>query len=430
MTKFAQTAALCFSSLCLLAWSAQIHAQAAPAALGPRFFQGFNVPDTAGTLHYSLNAAERVLFGYNGANTTISQTDLFADVGYLSGSEASPLSVLYSGGYLFNTAAQPSAFFHSLDVSQTIQKKHLNFVVADSFRYLPETPTGGLSGLAGLGNPGTPPIGTVGGSGQGILTPYATRIDNIASGSVGFPLTGLTSIHFIGDYAILRFPSVASAIENNVYSVGAGAKHIINQRNLVSADYVYRNFKFLNLNGSFVIQDLTAGYTRHWTRKFSTFLAAGPQFTSGSLLASNSSSLDYTITAEGTYIGSNSTLDAGYVRATNSGSGVTYGARNDTVRVTAGHKLSRQTSGSLTVGYARTEGLAVIASQSFNTSTFLGTVQLDHAITPTISTYASYTGENQSVGGVANGVTPLNGLVQVVAFGISYSPRPIHVGHH
>lgn len=427
MTKLARTAALCLASLVLLPWCAR--AQAVPAALGPRFFQGFTLPDTAGTLHYSLNAAERLIYGYNGTNASVSQTALSVDLGYLSASESSPLSVLYSGGYLINTS-QPSAFFDSIDIAKTIQKKHWNLAARDSFRYLPESPTGGFAGLSGLGNPGFPPVGSVGGSGQGIVTQFATQVDNIANGIFGIPVTGDTAFNLTGSYSILRFPSASSAIENDAYSWGGGVAHRIDARNAVTADYTYRKFTFLSLNRSFVLQDVTAGYTRQWTRKVTTHLAAGPQYTSGSLLPANSSTLSYTANAQITYGGARSTLSADYLHGTGSGSGVTYGAQNDSARVTAAHQLSRQMTGSVTLGYARSQGLAFLASKSFNASSLIGTAQLNRELTPSINAFASYTAANQSISGFASGVAPLNGLSQVIGFGVSFSPRPIRVGKH
>jgi hypothetical protein len=61
--------------------------------------------------------------------------------------------------------------------------------------------------------------------------------------------------------------------------------------------------------------------------------------------------------------------------------------------------------------------------------TIVGTGQISRALARSLSCYVSYTAENQTSSGGATTVDVFTGLSQVVGFGLTFSPMPIHVGH-
>ena len=78
--------------------------------------------------------------------------------------------------------------------------------------------------------------------------------------------------------------------------------------------------------------------------------------------------------------------------------------------------------------YARSSGLQVLTANQINTQSTIGSVQANRAFTRTLSAFISYTLLHQSYQGTITGITPLNGLQQVVGYGITYSPSAVHLG--
>lgn len=420
------------ASLLVAPWCATgLLAQAAPAGVGPRFFQGFQLPTVRGTLSYSLTAAERLTLGSKGTTPTYSVADFSGNIAYLSDAENKPFSLVYTGGYLAATGGgQPSAFFNDLNVSQVLQTKHWKLTGSDVFRYLPETATTGLSGIAGIGGLGLPPITTGGSPLQQVLTRFATRIENNASGTVERFLTGSTSVDAGGSYSLQRFPNTSGAIESDQYSGSGGVVHRIDALNSIGGRYTYSKFAFVGVNGTFVNQGVNLEYNRQWTRKFSSKLSVGPQRTSASKFTNQGPSLSYTADAQALYKGSRSSLGANYSRATNAGSGFTYGARTDTLGLTIDRALGPSTYASASLDYARTDSLLVLVNLPLKTRALIGDVQLNRALNRRVSAFCSYTAEHQTIAGNAGALAGINGLIQVIGFGVTYSPPFLQLGRH
>jgi hypothetical protein len=404
--------------------------QADPTATGDVLYPGFTLPDLQGSLHYALSASQRVSTNYNGSGQTVSSTSVSGDFGYLSRSEKHPFSVIYSGGYLGNTSSgQPSSAFHNLALSQIFQTRDWHFTVADQVSYLPTAPTSGLSGIPGIGDLGVTPVQVGPVTGQAILTSYAPRVNNNASATVQRNLTGSTTIEGSGAYLIQRFVGspTANGIDNNQTTGIGGITHRFDARNTISGNYTYSSFNYPSASFSFTVQGANLEYIRRMTRRIQFDVSAGPQRTNASMFFTP----NYTLAANASvsYTGEATTASVVYLRATNAGSGVVQGARSDTVNLSATRRLRREWTGAAFVGYSRTNGLTGVSSQGLSSDIVLAGVQANRKIGDSLSVFLSYSAQQQSAQGLATVTNTQNGISNILAVGLTYSPSLIHLGH-
>jgi hypothetical protein len=104
----------------------------------------------------------------------------------------------------------------------------------------------------------------------------------------------------------------------------------------------------------------------------------------------------------------------------NGGGGYYVGAKSDTVTANYMRKFGTKMTFELTGGYQRTSGLI----QNGTTSGKYGAVQFSRQITRDLSAFASYSGTSQTTSSTLP-TNALSGLMQVISFGIAYSPREI-----
>jgi hypothetical protein len=399
---------------------------AAPAAVGAPLYTGFQIPKVSGTVQFSASASDQVTYGYNGANATNNSITLSGNAAYLSSSIVYPFRLIYSGGLLGDTVGQPTTFFQNLSLSQGLNTAHWRFLVADSVQYVPDTPSVGLSGIAGVGDLG---ISTGIDQQQAALTPYATRVDNSANASASRSLTGSTSLQFSGNYTIERFLNALDAIQTDTYGVSAGVSHRIDARTSISANYAYTDFSYVGVDGAFTTQGVTVNVSRSLTRQLSVTLGAGPQYIGASALDGTPGRLNYTVDARIGYTGnvrSGSSMALSYVRSVNSGSGVTFGAENDTVSLIASRRFLRAIGTGAQINYSQNTGLQQLPGTQLNTQSLVASGQVSRAFSRVLSAYASYSWQHQSYSGDALGVTPFNGVSQTLGFGLTYSPPATH----
>ena len=104
------------------------------------------------------------------------------------------------------------------------------------------------------------------------------------------------------------------------------------------------------------------------------------------------------------------------------------GAETDSLFASISRRLAQSLQGSASVNYAHNTSLDVLSTDSLDTQSVVGSAQLSRALTRTISAYASYSAQHQISQGVAQGIAPLQGLVQTLAFGVTYSPSEVRLG--
>ena len=425
----------------LLAIPATSGAQAIPAAEASPISTGFALPSVAGTLQYAVSASESLTWGYYGNSGAASATNLTGDLAYISNSKLYPFSMVFSGGHSWATSGQPSYSFVNLAMSQVIAAHRWTFVLSDAVSYMPGTPSAGLSGVPGVGDLGPNPVQVGANTGQGVLTDYSTRVSNTAALSVQRQLTGKTSLNASGSYSISRFLSDTSGpdtssnpgLDNDSESGSLGLSHRIDARNNLGGNYSYSNFTYSGNNfgiaePGFTSQTASLQYTHQFSRKLGISLAAGPQWSSIDIPGS-SPLLSLFADLSATYAGEFSHASLGYSRSSNSGYGVVGGAISDSVTFSTGRTFNRVWLCALTSAYTQTSNLSTAGSLPFTFHTTVAGVQIARAIGRNLSTYASYTLENQSNQGSAATIDLFSGLSQVAGFGLTFSPSSIHLGH-
>ena len=416
--------------LVLLAIGSMAAAQAPPLAAPPTF--GFSLPSVEGTLTYSLSGSESFFTGYQGSglNTT---TSLSGSLGYLSSSPDKPFSLVYSGGYLYSTVPgyPGSSTFQNLAASQVYTTKNWNFVVDDAVSYLPQAPTTGLSGIPGVGDIGviTVPIGDQ--PTQSILTNYETRVGNGLNGGATRKINASWSVNGSASWQILHFFG-NGGIDSSEESGSVGPSYRINARSSASANvtYSYTNDTYFGNSYPFESEGITLQYQRQISRFFSISVSGGPQRTFGS--GSTSSLIPSSITGIGNgslnYTRRSTNASISYARATNSGSGVVFGALTDTVVGSVRQQFSRNWQGAITASYSQSSALANIAGTGQNFHGTYGGGQLSRRLGREFSGYVSYTAVTQSENNPGVTQAAFNGLTQIFAVGVTYSPSAIHLG--
>jgi hypothetical protein len=155
------------------------YGQAVPAG-GPSLSSlgaGPNFPTLDGVLHYSLSASEAIQLGYYGPGVVTHSTVLSGNIAYTAKSEARPFNLLLSSGLILaNQQGQGTSGYANIEASQGYVTRSWVFNISDSFSFLPQSPTVGLSGIPGVGDLGSAPVtGPVEGPAGGILTNSGNR---------------------------------------------------------------------------------------------------------------------------------------------------------------------------------------------------------------------------------------------------------------
>ena len=399
---------------------------------------GFTLPATLGTLTYSLSGSESFVTGYGNGDVDYT-TALSGNLAYLSNSTEHPFSLVYSGGYLYSdvtggSAAQgvypgqaSSTTFQSLAFSQEFQTKRWVFLIADAVSYLPQSPTTGLSGIAGVGDLGIDPVQNGLEPDQSILTDYGSRVSNGLNGSASWQTTSRVSLEASGAWQTLRFLD-GQGIDSNSYSGTFGPSYRYDERNTFAASGYYSRSTFSSYNQVIESDGVTFQYNHVWSRRFSTSVGAGPQFThgSGTIPFPNQTSVSAQVSAN--YTGERTTGNLSYSRGSNAGSGVLLGALSDTVSAGLSRPLSRNWIVAANLGYSRSSSLAAFPGFAADTQSIFGGIQGSRRISRSLSGYLSYTAIDQSVSNSAATVNAFSGLNHVISAGITFSPAAIHHG--
>ena len=430
MKNFQQLALL--SLLAALAPTGASLAQSLPASVGAGSagspgtgaLTGFGATPIAGSFNYSLNVSELISTGYYGSGTALA-TNLSGNAVYESKSNSHPFNMVYTGGVLFENSGQPASTYQNLSLSQSLRTKNWNFNLGDSVNYLPESPVSGLSGVPGVGDLGISPIPIAQQGGIGILTNYGPRVSNTVNGSASRYITPHISAQASAYQNIQRFIGENSndGLNNSGEGASAGLNYRFNQRNNLSANYNYSRFSFGTTYGTLISQGVTVNYSRQWTRRLSTSAYVGPQFESSStgLFASTA---QIAAGASASYLGRNTYYTLMFSRGTNNGSGVIPGSLSDQVSAGVSRVFRRVYNVAGNVGYSHVSSLPGFQAFVFTSQGVTASGQVARALTRRLHGYASYTVEEQSFGQVTGpAANAFNGVYQIFALGVSYSPR-------
>jgi hypothetical protein len=409
------------------------------------------IPNLDGVFHYALSGSEIVQFGYFGSGEVTASTALSGDVAYSSTSTTRPFSLTFAGGVILpNQQGQDVSSFWNVTASQGYTARHWIFNLTDSFNFLPQSPTTGLSGIAGVGDLGSIPVqGPAEGPGGGIFSLAGNRYINSLTGSVERQISHDTSISGSGTWGVINF------LDQNASTRGLNSTQIsgtvavnqrFNARSSGSIDAVYSSFSYSGtpiINGlvqpDIEARGLNASYQRLMTKSLSLGVSAGPQWVSSSNSTLIPSNLNVAGSANLSYSRGLTNGSVSYSRGVNAGSGVLSGALSDSVYASVDHTYGRKWVGSLTAGYSHSSGLTQLAAVNpvqVNVSvpvnvtydTFFGGGQVRRGFGPHLSGYASYTVQDQSNNFPPGAQNALNGTAHTIGIGVTFTPRSTRLG--
>jgi hypothetical protein len=401
---------------CLFVTLAVAHGQVPSALAGPKALP------FSGTVHYDLHYSQNAEFGSNLGDW---QTAIASgDAAYANISRRLPFSMDYSGGYTWTLQgpAYSTGLFQHLFLSQGFVLGRWSALASDDASYRPQAPTTGFSGIPGIGEPiGIPSPAPP--SGQSILTLNTHVADNTVAGNLSRMLNFAWSLTGGGSWNLLRYPD-GNGIDSDSTMANGALTRRLNARDSLSGKYRFSQFTYPDFGFSFTTHTGMLDFSRAWTRKVSTDVAAGPEWTGGSAVAGVPSALRAFATGSLTYSFRSTSASLIYNRATNGGGGYLIGAETDSLAAT----LSREFHRSLTVGfhgsYMRT---AALGKGGITNGKFAG-VQISRRVGPQITFYANYTVTDQSTSSALPGNT-LNGMMQMASIGIGYGSKERHIGH-
>ena len=416
-----KTTHLTFALLLTVATAAS--AQVEPAATGPRN------PLPSGNLSYSAHYSQTAEFGTSQGNYQTS--NLSADVDYTNGKERHPLRLEYGGGYTWTISgpAYQTGVFQHLFLSQGFVWHKWNVTASDDVSYRPQAPLTGFSGIPGTGEPigvtnPSPP------SSQSILTVDTHVVDNSATGEAEHQIGYATTLRAGGSYQLLRYPD-GNGLNYDTQSADAGLDRRLNARNTLTASYVFSLFKYPDYDFSLMTNSGMFGFKRDWTRKISTEVSVGPQWTESPDSATPPLETGVAVNASATYHYRFQSASLNYTRGVNSGGGYLLGAESDAVTGDFSQDFGKNLTIGLSGAYRRTSGIEnTILGQSGPEiiDSEYGGVQATRRLGRYLTFFAGYTAVQQSSpSGLPTNV--LHGLEQVVNFGVGYSPREMHLRH-
>jgi hypothetical protein len=402
---------------------------------------GPNSPSLDGIVHYALSASEIIQLGYYGAGEVTHSTVLSGDVAYQAKSTIRPFNLLFAGGVILgNQSGQGTTYFTNVSVSQGYITRDWAFNISDSFSFLPQSPTTGLSGIAGVGDLGSTPVqGPVEGPAGGIFSVSGNRIANSLNGSVERQFNRNTSISGGGSWSVLNYLDENNGgLDSTQVSGVVALNRRLDARSSVSLDAVYSTYDYSGSAASGVpdieSRGINLSYQRVLSRTLSMSVSAGPQWISSSNSTLIPSRVDAAVSANLSYSRRFTSAAVGYSHGVNAGSGVIAGAISDSVFASLGHTFGRKWVASSSVGYSHSTGLTQLSNGSSTApvnevyNTVFGGVQVTRAISSRFSGYLSYTAQNQTSNYPGISQNALNGTSQTFGIGITFTPRSTRLG--
>ena len=344
-----------------------------------------------------------------------------AELSYLNASAGNPLSITYSGGAMWAIDGSPSgtgAFQHLL-ASKGIIHRQWNLTLTDDISYLPQSPTTGFSGLPGVG--ALPP--SPGPSTQPILLQNTRNVDNNAEASFIGAIDYDKTIGLRGGYRTLRYPD-GNGLETNEMLVTPHFAWNLDRLNVVSVDYKFSRFTYPGSTFTMGTQSILGGYSKIWSRRASTTMSVGPEWVTSSDTSLVPAKIGIAADASLSYQARSISTLFSYYRATGSGAGAgtLIGIDEDQVSFVLTRNVGRSLSLAANGSYNRTHGFL----QSGVTEGTYSGVQASRRLGKFMSVFGNYTLIRQS-SSITLPSNAIDGLSQVFGFGVSYSPKELHL---
>lgn len=408
----------------------------------------------SGTLHYDLRYSQTAQIGDGQGSQQMSIAS--GDASYANVGKRLPFSMQYGGGYGWVWAGRPSAgnVFQHLSLSQGFIGRAWSLTASDNVSYSFETPTTGFSGVPGSGDP-------IGGSGsnttsdQTILALNTRTLDN--STTIGFTqrLNYAMGLNLGGSWGQLHFID-DSGVNMSTEAANAGVTRRLNARNSFSGQYSFSRFGYGSAGLTTETNNAQFAFTRQWKRQLTTSAGVGPIWiassgNSGTGGISLPSSTALSLNASAIYQLRSGAAGVSYSRGTSGGAGYLLGAKINSISANYSREFGRNLTVGFTGSYNSTASLfaaelvttcpngsgACLYPLTYTPTTHAryGGVQATRNLGKYLTFFASYTAIDQSSGlnltaqntTLNYNATVLNGLNQVIGFGIGYSPRETHL---
>jgi hypothetical protein len=387
------------------------HAQVVPEATGPGTLKASE------KLQYAVRYAETGEFSTSFPDWQTSTVS--GSIGYESSNEHLPFTLDYAGGYTWTLTGPDyqSGQFHRLFLAQGIASRQWKLLLSDDVSYLPQSPTTGFSGIPGTGEPigGTSPAPPS--SSESILTLNTHALSNITAGELSYAPSAATTLSFGGGFGLLRFPN-NDGLNTNSLSANALFMRQLNGRNALSGSYLFSQFSYPGYSDTFEMNAALFGAERKWTRNLTTTVAGGPQWITSSTTTVVPSSTNVAANAAVSYRLRFASASVGYSRGANGGAGYLIGGQVDSLTGGLSRDFGTNFTLGLSGGFRRTAGL----NNNGTTNGTFGGAETTWHLGRSIIVFANYTGENQTTTSPLPS-SALNQLLQVIGFGVGYSPR-------
>jgi hypothetical protein len=387
---------------------AAVHGQVGPAAIaGPAY------------LKYSLRYAQTADF-YGGSLGDQQQAIASGSLEYANGIGRLPFAMTYGGGYNWNISGRSygNGFFENLLLSQGIVGRDWKASISDAASYRKQAPTTGFSGIPGTGEPiggpnPAPPTS------QTVLTVNTSTVDNVVTGEIGRQVSYATTISASGGSELMRYPD-GNGIDTNGQSANVGLNRRIGARGSVLSRYSFNRFTYSGSPAVFEADTVVAGYKRRWNRSLDTSVSAGPYWITSNETTLVPTSIGISANASAGYQLRFGSVGLAYSHGITGGGGYYVGAKSDAVTANYTREFGTKITLELTGGYQSTSGLI----HNGTTNGKYGAVQFSRKITRDLSLFGSYSGTSQTTSSSLPN-NALSGLMQVISFGIGYTPREI-----
>lgn len=377
-------------------------------------------PTAAGAsakLDYDLSYSQTAEF-YAGYPETLQRGIVSGEVEYLNGRQRTPLRLTYSGGYIAGISGSESGtgVFQHLLLSQGYLTRNGSVSLKDELSFYPQSPTTGFSGIPGVGDlPGLPGLPS-----EPILSLNTLSLNNTTTATFDHSLNYATSFSIAGNYESLRFPDGGGFAINQV-GMRPQVNWRLNALNSASIQYMFSHFNYLGSSFTMETQSVQPGYYRVWSRRFTTSVSAGPEWTTGKVVPAVNG---IAANAEVLYTAKSVSASLNYYRSVSAGAGLgtQIGIRNNDVRASISHVFGRDLTVGATGSYMDTQGLV----EPGVTNGAYGGVNAKRRLGEFITVSASYTAFHQT-SSLALGTSALNGLSQLIGFSVAYHPRETHL---
>jgi hypothetical protein len=332
-----------------------------------------------------VHVSEAADSNISGTNSTSSYGSVTSLLGSLTLQKLWPRSDLaldyLGGGTFYDRTGLTATQVHTLLGEDRFLWRNGQFVLRDSFNYLPEGSFGygsyggagaiagvggGLGGIGGAGGIS----GGVGGSqlnffgpGQFASITNQPRISNVTIADITQLLSPRSSVTATGSYGLVHFVNnPVGYVNSRQIALQGGYTYQINRSDQIGLLYGYQQFKYPSiLSGDITTNLVNAVYGHRISGRMDLSLGGGPQFTKiNSPLLGNSTRLSASGRASLRYRFPKTSVGLYYDHYNTSGSGFFVGASTDVARLTASRPISKNWLGTADFGYTRSSRLVPV----------------------------------------------------------------------